>query len=172
MKQENDDKFDIQDILRLEHILRWTVVPTTVRQSVAAHTFNVVFIARAIAKRAGVSDDRIIKMALEHDLDEIITSDIPTPGKKSIEKLYNFKFTSSGKNLKDASEDEKLILKVSDLMEASVFIAQYGVGRYAEFTADHLDDRLNQLFFTLPAHIKDASFNVLVDIMGKNYNYE
>jgi len=167
-----NDKYEIQDILRLEHVKRWTVVPTTVSQSVASHTFNVVFIARAIAKIVGIDDSRIIKMALEHDLDEIAVGDIPTPGKREIEKIYDFKFYSHSKNSEEATDDEKYILKIADLMEATVFIMQYGVGRYAKFTADELDDRLNQLIHKAPTHIHDAAYSTLVTILTKDFNYK
>ena len=169
MKQ---NKFQIQDLLRLQDINRWTVVATTKQQSIAEHTFNVVMIVRAVAKEAGLPDEDLIKMALEHDIDEIITGDIPTPGKKEIEKEYHFKFDSGGKNMNKATTDERHILKVSDLIEAYVFILEYGVGRYAKFTVDELDDKLNQYFHTMPKHLQIAVYNVLVKILEGRFTYK
>jgi hypothetical protein len=127
---------DIQDILRAHSVKRWVIVSTTRDQSLAEHTFNVVMIARAIAKKYGIDDDNIIKAALEHDLDEIINGDIPTPTK---ERLFNStkQLYSSGHN-RDLSEPEYIIIKAADMLDAIWFLSDYGVGRHSANVTDYL----------------------------------
>jgi len=133
------NRLEIQDILRAEDVHRWTIVKTVKRQSLAEHTFNVIAIARDIAKNLGIDDERIIKYAFEHDLDEILTGDIPTPAKDSgkVDIKYN------GKNDALLTELERAVVKIADLLEANWWLNTNGIGRHASQVMDGLIDRLN-----------------------------
>lgn len=138
----------IQDILRASHTKRWTIARTAVNQSLAEHTFNVVMIARAIAKEACIDDSKVIKYALEHDLDEILTGDMPTPAKDRLD----MHFPSGGKNSIDSAE--YAIVKASDIIEALWFITEAGVGRHSDQIKKYLEEKLIEFFNSVPEELK------------------
>ena len=83
---------NIHQKLRLSNIPRWTMVNTTRQQSVAEHSYNVTLIAMELAKRMSVGEDYggidrfaihkdIVLIAINHDLMEVLTGDIPAPTK-------------------------------------------------------------------------------------------
>lgn len=138
---------EIQDILRAQEVHRWNIVATIRNQSLAEHTFNVVFIARAICKEMNHPDDAVIKLALEHDLDEIVTGDIPTPTKDRMRQLGFNPDDVHGGEVKSRGGIAKAIVKAADMIEASWFIEQNAITRHAQEvkqymmarTRDHLD---------------------------------
>ena len=151
----------IQDILRAQDIKRWTIVRTVRNQSVAEHTFNVVMIARAIAALAKIDDDEIIKFALEHDLDEILTGDIPSPTKKRARSIgvdLN-KLESKGKHAMPGPE-VRAVVKAADMIENLWFLVENGVGRHAHEESvllnDIVDDYLLELNDLSPIIAKSA----------------
>jgi HD superfamily phosphodiesterase len=150
---------EIQDILRAQEVHRWNIVATIRNQSLAEHTFNVVFIARAICKEAGLSDSDVIKCALEHDLDEIITGDIPTPTKERMKKL-GFNPDDVHEREVDAparSGEAKLIVKIADMIEASWFIDQTNFTRHGKEVRNYMwqrtKDRIEKLIYDSPAEM-------------------
>ncbi len=133
----------IQDILRAQGLVRWTIVETTKKQSLAEHSFNVAMIARAMCKALGIPDEKVIKAALEHDLDEIHTGDIPTPTKQ---RMIGFGFDpdtmlSGAKNKgQDAEVDQ--IVAMADIIEAAWFISEYYADRHGKVVASLVHDRM------------------------------
>ena len=63
-------------------------------------------IARDIAVEADMDDYMIVKYALDHDLDEIMTGDIPSPAKERM----NIKTDYNGKSREQCNEKEKIIV--------------------------------------------------------------
>lgn len=63
-------------------------IPSDIAESIAEHTIKTVFTAMEICREMGLKDkeERIIKMALIHDLAETLTSDIPKPVKEKLDK--------------------------------------------------------------------------------------
>ncbi len=127
----------IQDIMLAQDVKRWTIVRTIRDQSLAEHTFNVVMIARDIAARMGINDTKIIKYALDHDLDEILTGDIPTPAKDRLKINTSY----DGKSFKECDSQEASIVSMADMIEAIAFITDNQVGRHAHIVADYLQER-------------------------------
>lgn len=130
----------IQDLMLAQDVKRWTIVRTIRDQSLAEHTFNVVMISRAIAKEMNIDDTKIIKYALDHDLDEILTGDIPTPAKErlKINTAYD------GKSFKECDSTEASIVAMADIIEAIAFITDNQVGRHAHVVGNYLTDRYTQ----------------------------
>jgi len=147
----------IQDLMLAQDVKRWVIVRTAKDQSLAEHTFNVVMIARAICKELGVRDDKVIKYALDHDLDEILTGDIPTPAKDrlGINTAYD------GKSFEECNGEEKSIVALADIIEAMHFLNENQIGRHAQTVTTYLleryQTRCNLLNATQPKLIKAAN---------------
>jgi 5'-deoxynucleotidase YfbR-like HD superfamily hydrolase len=137
---------EIQDIVRAQYVKRWNIVGTDFDQSMAEHTFNVVFIARAICKHMNIDDVHVIKAALEHDLDEVITGDIPTPGKERLRRHGvdpNIIRDERKHVRKDSMVDA--IVKVADTIESVYFIHNHGNTRHAKIVKDKMMVRMDEM---------------------------
>jgi len=106
------DEKQMRKLMRLDAVPRWVVVRTNQQQNVATHSFKVSVIARYILRFHTQGTDlgfklSVIEGALDHDVDEAITGDPP----------------STTKGVKDYSgwRQSNLLVKMADLMEASVF---------------------------------------------------
>lgn len=105
----------LRRLRRLEHVPRWTIVPTIKRQSVAGHSFQVaaitVWLSDALAVPLTLP---MLLAALQHDAEEAVTGDIPTPNK-----------TLRGINPPKAKRTaEELIVKLADSLEALMFVTE------------------------------------------------
>ena len=115
----NDKTF--MDLMRLNHVPRWTIVDTRRGQSVAGHSYNVLLMALYMAGvlhergYARLDMDFIVNHAIYHDLDEVKTGDIPSPIK-----------TQLGIESK-ISNREEYVVKVCDVVESIGWIKRYGV---------------------------------------------
>src|SRR4030065_2090282 len=80
------DMIGLADKLRALDVIRFNMVPTQRQQSLAEHTFMVAMVAEHIANELGLSSSphRVIKMSLYHDLEEVMTGDIPAPTKRKL----------------------------------------------------------------------------------------
>lgn len=118
---------------RLAVVPRWTVIPTIRRQSVAEHSFHVMWIARHVVDTYNayksdddvyIAADNIMVAALLHDEAEALSGDIATPYKQG----------AIGEEIKNAEERhgfglplsaaEKTLLKLADLIEAHLFVCE------------------------------------------------
>lgn len=162
----------INDILRASGVTRWHIVRTVRPQSLAEHTFDVVMIARAIAKGAGYDDYEIIKAALLHDLDEIITGDIPTPTKNramgngwDLNKLYK---DVTGREL---DPDESLIIKIADRMADLYWLWVHALGPHANRVYEIMADDFNQHVRSdsVPDNIREAALQVQMQMLSEDF---
>lgn len=121
----------LKQVLRASHVRRWGIVATSRDQSVAEHQYNVCMIARALCKRVGIADDEIIKAALEHDLDEVIFGDIPSPMKATL--LADGVDINSyvANQMRPLTKFQLHILKTADLLDAYLFLKDHAVGSHA-----------------------------------------
>lgn len=141
--------------LRLTEVKRWGIVATAREQSVAEHSFRVQMLAIAIYDymENGTphnADDRsaIVSYALMHDMHEIMSGDINTLFKRATEAQYpdSYRATIGAMskrregprdmlNHADAVERAvkgsvvEAIVKIADLLEAILFITDYGTNR-------------------------------------------
>ena len=129
---------NINDILLAQNIKRWTIVSTIREQSLAEHLFNVAMIARDIAVEAGMDDRNIVKYALDHDLDEIMTGDIPSPAKERLRIRADY----NGKSQDRCSEEEKVVVKAADLIDAYLFIKHNHHDRHGKKVYGYMDRKL------------------------------
>lgn len=71
-------------VLHQSYVQRWVVAPMYRPQSVAEHAYRVTLIARHLATELGldVNERNVVTgMALFHDAPEVLTGDMPGPGK-------------------------------------------------------------------------------------------
>lgn len=76
----------VRDLLNLSYVKRWVVAPLHREQSVAEHSFRVMVILRGlwtILQHMGYPFDqhRALVEAMDHDLDEVYSGDMPGPVK-------------------------------------------------------------------------------------------
>jgi len=142
----------LTDILRASHVSRWNIVNVSRHQSVAEHSFNVCMIARRLCKELDVEDTNIIKAALEHDLDEVIFGDIPTPAKDKLAASGIDINAIVGNKMRDLTPLDETILKVADLLDAVLFLSDHAIGTHAAAVLDEVKERLRR-------HIIDASID-------------
>ena len=132
----------LTDILRASHVSRWNIVNVSRRQSVAEHSFNVCMIARRLCKELKMEDSNVIKAALEHDLDEVIFGDIPTPAKdKLVEEGIDIN-EIVGNKMRNLSKKEDAVLKTADLLDAILFLTDHAIGSHASTVLEDIKERL------------------------------
>lgn len=140
----------------LAFVPRWTVARTTRKPSVAEHSYYVAQYADGIAELIEWKGDRhrLLQHALWHDVEEMITGDIPGPVKRGIQnehetllagahepsadmayeryvsKMMNAHYGRKNKDLLNTARWEGLsIVKVADILEDLMFaIEQYRFG--------------------------------------------
>lgn len=92
------------DLMRLQSVKRWGIIETTRPQSVAEHSFNVLWVALAVAyeynqivqeansqhrgpvRPIDIAPASILGILL-HDAEEVLTGDIPTPAKSVLKSF-------------------------------------------------------------------------------------
>ncbi len=124
-------------------------------------------IARAIAKKMNVPDEMIIKAGLEHDLDEVMTGDIPSPIKqKMIEKGFH---PNSLEKKKDRGKLVNDIIKTADFMESVWFLQENGQGRHAKQVESWLRERFEDHKKGMTEKLLNASRHVWVEMAKGEY---
>lgn len=156
------------DILRAQNIKRWVIVNTSRNQSLAEHTFNVIAITRELCSKLNIDDSDAIKYAFDHDLDEILTGDIPTPAKErlgiSTDNVYN------GKSKEKCDPIVVNLVSVADIMEAIIFISENGVGRHSAEVHDYLRQKLSNKLETIVASTDDPRMLKLIIVVGEIFD--
>ncbi|MEI7024786.1 5'-deoxynucleotidase [Paenibacillus sp. y28] len=72
---------------RLRYITRWSLMRNVMKENVAEHSFHVAMLTHTLCTIANevfgrqVPTDRLVTLALFHDVTEVFTGDIPTPVK-------------------------------------------------------------------------------------------
>jgi 5'-deoxynucleotidase YfbR-like HD superfamily hydrolase len=129
-------------------------------------------IARAIAKIAGYDDYEIIKAALLHDLDEIVTGDIPTPSKQRARangwELNDLYRSITGREI---SEDESLIVQIADRMADLYWLWVNALGPHANRVYEIMATDFNDMVRSdrIPDNIKEAALDVQVQMLSEDF---
>lgn len=162
-------ELNLKDILRAQNVKRWVIVNTSRNQSLADHTFNVIAITRELCKKLDMDDSNSMKYAFDHDLDEVLTGDIPTPAKKRLG--INSDDNYSGKSMTECSYLEISIVKVADVLEAILFIEENGVGQQASEVMQYLREKLTKVLFERKQEpgLGVAAHEILDDIRSGDY---
>ena len=171
-----DDNLEVlYQVFKLKNLFRqgWLKrdVPESEGESVADHTFGTAMTAWILAKKLqlDLNEEKLLKMALVHEIGEIYAGDItPVDGVslsekyelelKSVEKVFNSyaegaEFINLWKEFEEAKSPEAIFLKQIDKfemgMQASIYKG-HGYERMEEFleSAERVlvDDELKSLF--------------------------
>jgi hypothetical protein len=145
----------IHDRLRGSSVERWHIVNTSRRQNVGDHSFNVAHIAMELCVLIRREDwiPEVAVLALEHDLDEVFTGDVPTCAKE--DKGWPYSVAPSA------------IIKIADFIEAMVFIGEYHVDRHGERVYQGYKAKYNRLL----AHLEQLQFYDLKDAVSALVNH-
>lgn len=114
---------ELQKLLTLSNVPRWSIVDKYRTQTVGEHTFRVSAIVlqfvREFDKRGlYVSKSKALELAITHDIDEAWSGDLPTPYKR-LKGLQESTFKPD--------TNEAFLVKLADLLEATIFLDRYGV---------------------------------------------
>ena len=156
----------IADKLRALDIIRWNMVPTQRQQSLAEHTFMVAMIAEQIANELGLSSSphRVIKMALYHDLEEVMTGDIPAPTKQKLKSEFGSMtqiFNSLGYWDEGATLCDIAVVKAADYIADMIFLKRYGHTPYADLVLNRLAVKFTEFLSTASDSVHDAALKTL-----------
>lgn len=119
------------------YLPRWAIVRTIRQQSVAEHSYFVGIYASRLADWYGWEGDRgaLLYSALTHDLDELITGDIPRPAKVSMLRDPGTKQAhkvwlknEAGKHFpwltETDSADVRMLVEFADMLEALAYCCE------------------------------------------------
>lgn len=159
----------ITEILRAQNVNRWNLIAVTREQSIAEHTFNVITIVRAAAKRLDIRDEMLIKAAFEHDLDETVTGDIPSPTKAKGQQLgFDFgDLEGIKKNVDRLVPLDRSVLKAADLMEAIHYLDNFGTGHRAAVVKDELTETLRHRLEQERHQYGEQYYEVMTDLFDE-----
>jgi 5'-deoxynucleotidase len=125
------------EMLRVGHVVRWSIVRTSRPQTVAEHTTLVMLLSLMIADKldASVVRGELLLHALFHDIAEVRLGDMPTPTKAALKARFGF---DPIKLMEDeiappCTSDRlvRAIVKLADIIEAFQFLDVEGVGSHA-----------------------------------------
>jgi hypothetical protein len=152
----------IDKLMDCQHVKRWTLVATTAESTVASHSFNVAVLAMAIMRKMrnirGTSVAEVCYYALMHDVDEAETGDIPTPTKTAIRNAG-----VDPNHLFDTQEPNKVpehiarIIRLADLIDNYIFIAEHGVGTRGRAAIAEVRGRLDAALDAASEDMADAA---------------
>lgn len=102
---------------------------------------------------------KVAVLALEHDLDEVISGDVPTPAKDQDSFIRHWA----------GPVTPIMIVKMADMVDAYIFIHEHGMGRHANNVTDYCRDRLNEAMSHCPSSLKAVTNKVIYDLLYKEY---
>lgn len=167
----------------LQHVPRWSIIRTIRQQSVAEHSYYVALYAKVIAKYVGldpIESATLIWGALLHDMEEMITGDIPTPSKRRHLHIYPYRILADinvdfDKNV-DLGSTAKKVLVVADCFEAIMYLKdeEYMGNMTVKHLCLHLKDQLEticndlhpELYEFLSIYISDTTRTKLMTEKG------
>ena len=163
-------KLNLRQRLRASHVKRWHIVETTKTQTVAEHSFNVALIAEEIATllKEDVWIDDIIQYAIHHDIPEVGLGDLPTSLKHVFGAAELEKVEDLSKEMDPESHTNydivRSVVKLADLIDSIIFLAQYGVGTHAKMVRGKIIAEASRLVGEFVEPYQSILSDFLVDI--------
>ncbi len=161
----------LADKLRAQYVKRWSTVHLTHQQSLAEHSFNVTMIALEISLMVfgeydEIFSDKVMRHALFHDLDEIVTGDIPTPTKQRLiahaPGIKDLLDTAPPPKATEHSKDAiRQIVKLADIIESAFHVKQHGDGIHARQVAIDVENKMKEAIAAVSDNaIKNAAWGI------------
>lgn len=122
---------NIREKLRLQQVKRYPICYVNRDQSVAEHSYNVLLLALWLVEQEGDRDlkEEVIAYAINHDMDEIETGDIPSSFKRRLrQECPAVVAVLDGK--KFVPNEIRAIVKLADCLEAIWYIKEFGGSSY------------------------------------------
>ncbi len=180
-------KLTMRDIARSGHVTRWHSVRTARDQTLAEHSYMVAMISREIAKQVYgkklTCDDMLLLLeySLTHDSAEILVSDIGTPMKRKIEEvcakhgmdspidMIEAEIVPDVFEMKDKMKDTALpyIAKISDILDALIFIKDEGVGKLAVTVEKKLERMLDSKLYKAQQDFPELNWQAVREIYAE-----
>lgn len=133
---------NIFDLLRAGGVKRWHIVETVRDQRLSEHMYNVSLLSGEIARQLEMRPTNIhlvMVAAMFHDIDEVISGDMPTPTKQRLRDagvepndLFKEYQILDTKIFKQLIPDIEVIIKCADHLDTLFFLQTNGLGRHAE----------------------------------------
>lgn len=143
----------ICDRLRLQTIDRWHMAVVHPKQTVASHSYSVAMIARYILQKGGYNRHvqvAALELALDHDVIECLTGDIPSPAKLYLKDIgidINKEFDKLTKLPKiDIKTATGFSVKAADKIDTLTYLQSYGVGPISHRLSTRLHSQLSRWF--------------------------
>lgn len=141
--------------LRACHVKRWHIVECTKIQTVAEHSFNVALLTEEICKLVDADQhtkSAAINYAIHHDIPEVVLGDLPTSVKSvfgddaicEVEKVAEVLDPQSNID----SYEVHRVVKLADLLDSVIFLAQHGVGTHARKVREVIIKDIGMLLFS------------------------
>ena len=160
-------KTPVDRLMDAQHVKRWSLVGTTVENTVATHSFNVAVLAMAIRREMRntihINESELCFFALMHDIKEVYTGDIPTPTKVKM-RSAGFDPETFDPEVPDERQpppEMKAIIRMADLIDNSIFIREHGQGARARSAAIEVRGRLADALDGAPPDLQEAARRVL-----------
>lgn len=123
---------ELQKLLTLSNVPRWSIIDKFRTQTVGEHTFRVSAITLQLVREFDkrglyVSKSKALELAITHDIDEAWSGDLPTPYKR-LKGLQESTFKPD--------TNESFIVKLADLLEACIYLDRYAV------KAEHISNKI------------------------------
>lgn len=167
-------KTPVDRLMDAQHTKRWSLVGTTIENTVATHSFNVAVLAMAIRRKMmntnHISESELCFFALMHDIKEVYTGDIPTPTKNKM-KDAGFDPENFDPEVPDERQpppEMKAIIRLADLIDNYLFIAEHGQGTRARSAAAEVSSRLGRAIGGAPSDLQQAAQWVLEYVKGRH----
>jgi 5'-deoxynucleotidase YfbR-like HD superfamily hydrolase len=159
----------LKKMLTLSHVPRWAIIDTHRPQNVAEHSYRVMSIALAISEALAqkgqheLDEGMMLRCAIQHDIDESETGDLPTPFKQR-----------NGLSQPHPDTLEGQIIAIADLIEAYIFLKRYGV------RSERIEIEINEKIWTQARVIQNRYlkadslgwFSILNKVINIGISYE
>ena len=180
----------VEQMLRLSSISRWQIVETLKPQSVAEHSYRTWILARDLynamedVNHNSFEQDSVFLWALEHDVEEVASGDIPSTVKDVLEELSpGITDKLKERLLNDmglqtvASKMRVLkntysatIVKIADIVESVIFIKRYALHPTdSSRVRGHLNNKLTEVFHTAHTRFPTVNWDRAYDWIRKVY---
>lgn len=108
-------------------VVRYHTVTTLIKETVGHHSHGVAMLCYLINPRVSA---RVLLAALQHDLAEAVTGDLPSPAKRAygigqqVSNLEDKLLTDAGLEMPILSDEEHRLMKLADIAQGALFCSR------------------------------------------------